>query len=168
MIEDGRLTDRHGVWYVRYWENGREVRKSLKTRDRLIAEARRCRLLGELLEASRFDGLDRVRAANELSGALVIALRSPLVYAWYRGDQVLYVGKGASGLGRPLSPHHHKLSGILPTDVLRFWSCASAEEASLLEANLIDEWHPLLNGAETSANPDASEPALMVLTQHQS
>lgn len=30
-----------------------------------------------------------------------------LVYAWLRGDEVLYVGKSDTGLGRPLTSAHH-------------------------------------------------------------
>lgn len=83
----------------------------------------------------------------ELSGLQVLALRSPLVYAWLRGPRVLYVGRGLKGMVRPLSHAHHRLDVIQPTDRLRVWPCATDLEAAILEQKLIAELLPELNGA---------------------
>lgn len=141
----GWVARRGDVWYLNCHLNGKIIRESLKTTDRDVAEARLRRRIAELKEQVLLSGaLDRVRAKGELTGADVLLLRAPLVYVWYRGDAVLYVGRGR-GLGRPLDPAHHRLSGIQPTDVVRFWKCASTEEADVLEGRLIAELAPTLN-----------------------
>lgn len=147
----GGLLIRHGIYYARYCRRGRTVRFSLKTRDPHVAAARLGIHLATVDEQERLDGaVERLCAGVELLGADVIALRRPVVYVWRRGDRVLYVGKGASGIGRPLSPAHHRLQKLLPDDTVRILWCRDAAEADTLEARLIEHWRPPLNrGTET-------------------
>src|SRR5262249_33980074 len=73
---------------------------------------------------SSFDFLALQQPANarsiaEILGKLSTAVftfeqlrryRAPCVYALLRGDEVLYIGKGSSGVTRPLDAHHHRLA----------------------------------------------------------
>jgi hypothetical protein len=149
MRGDGSVIRRGRVWYTRIYVGGKEIRTSTgaTNRDDAIAQLKAAR------EASRDSG-PRGRALNAglrkihtgtLSGADVCALRRPLVYAWFRGEEVLYVGKGAMGMYRPLHPKHHRLHDIAPDDELRFWACANAAEAEAFESQLIKRWRPRLN-----------------------
>ncbi len=58
--------------------------------------------------------------------------RSPLVYMWTRGPEVLYVGMTGQGLARPLAASHEQLRDFQPGDVLRIWrggNCTALENA---------------------------------------
>ncbi len=72
--------------------------------------------------------------------------RRPCVYAWIRGDEVLYVGKGESGLERPISSTHHRTSHMEPGDRLLVWTTASRSLALITEAKLISGIKPRFNG----------------------
>jgi len=77
-----------------------------------------------------------------LRGAL---FNRPVVYAWCRDGEVLYVGSGCS-IGRPLNARHHRMrSGVLPQDDLLVWTQPSLRAARLLECRLIRELEPTLN-----------------------
>lgn len=146
MRGDGFLYLRGSVWHASYPANGKRVRLSLRTDQEV--EARE--LLRKLRATSRAHALE-ARAAvaamedGELDGAQVARLRGPIVYAWFRDGQPLYVGKGATGIARPLSQRHHRLLGILPTDKLRIWCCESAQHACHRELELIRALRPSLN-----------------------
>lgn len=81
-----------------------------------------------------------------LSGLDLLLARRPFVYVWQRGDQVLYVGKAESGIGRLVDPTHHRLREVLVTDKVRIIRCATGADAVLLERRLIAELRPALNG----------------------
>jgi hypothetical protein len=147
MRGDGWLMRRGEVWYYCGYVAGKKFRISTHERDRETAEriVRRRGLPGMNAARGAVERLRRARWAGELSGAEVLVLRSPLVYAWLRGEQVLYVGKGETGFNRPLSPSHHQLGMMLPTDTLRLWACDTAAEACELEVHLIRQLRPVLN-----------------------
>jgi hypothetical protein len=48
----------------------------------------------------------------------------PIVYAWIRAEEVLYVGCSWVGTERPLSAKHEKLRAFQPGDRLAVWACA--------------------------------------------
>jgi len=81
----------------------------------------------------------------ELNGETVLALRRPVVYLWYRGSRILYVGKGDGGIARPLAADHEKLVAIEPNDRLVLWRCNSPEGAARTERLLIRKLRPELN-----------------------
>jgi hypothetical protein len=149
MKGDGFVYLRGRTYHASYNGPTGRVRVSLRTTDADIARER----LRELGDATRDAvsprpwlrrALDRM-VAGELTGQDVIRLRAPIVYAWFRGEQALYVGKGAMGLARPFSQRHHRLLTILPTDTLRIWCCDNAEDAAHRELELIRELRPTLN-----------------------
>ncbi len=75
----------------------------------------------------QLDVPDVVLTFNELQAA-----RSPLVYMWTRGPEVLYVGMTSQGLARPLAASHEQLRDFQPGDVLRIWrggNCTALENA---------------------------------------
>jgi hypothetical protein len=146
----GRIYKRGDIYWLAYSVAGQETRESAHTRSFQEAEAfLRKRLLEKSVMVQTWrslrTGLERFRQTALLTGAEILAMRNPLVYAWFRGDEALYVGKGETGLSRPLSPAHHQLKGILPDDRIRIWSCQTATEAVQLELALIDKLQPLLN-----------------------
>lgn len=155
MRGDGSVYLRRGrVWWIQYRAAGRRYFESANTTDEVKArELLRQRTANKRFNVELLAAIGG-QSMGVLSGEEVIALRGPLVYAWKRGQHVLYVGKGETGMARALHPRHHKLRGILPTDQLHFWRCATAEEACRLEATLIESLEPSRNGrAELATTP---------------
>ena len=76
----------------------------------------------------------------------VRALGGPIVYAWVRGDQVLYVGFGGHGFARPLQRTHHRLFAMEPGDRVVVWCFDTEEQAAEAERQLIRLLHPPMNG----------------------
>ena len=78
--------------------------------------------------------------------ATLLLLRSPLVYVFRRGADVMYVGKGACA-SRPLDRNHHALGdlGADQNDSLELHVCESEAAALKLEAALILELRPVRN-----------------------
>ncbi len=68
--------------------------------------------------------------------------RSPLVYMWTRGTEVLYVGMTGQGLARPLAASHEHLRDFQPGDLLRIWR---GENCTALENALIYHLRPRFN-----------------------
>ncbi len=68
--------------------------------------------------------------------------RSPLVYLWTRGPEVLYVGMTSQGLARPLAASHEQLRDFQPGDLLRIWR---GEKYTALENTLIYHLRPRFN-----------------------
>lgn len=66
----------------------------------------------------------------------------PIVYAWIRAEEVLYVGCSWVGTERPLSAKHEKLRAFQPGDRLAVWACA---DPGPLEESLIRRWRPRYN-----------------------
>jgi hypothetical protein len=69
--------------------------------------------------------------------------QQPIVYAWIRGNEVLYVGRSTVGVERPMSMNHEKLRGFEAEDRLVIWACAAPGPT---EGALILRWRPRLNG----------------------
>lgn len=81
----------------------------------------------------------------QLGYARVNVLGGPVVYVWSRRQVgVLYVGSSANGGARFLSAHHHALR-LEPNDVLDIYPMADAEEARLVERDLIAALKPPFN-----------------------
>lgn len=166
MRGDGNLILRGRIWYLRTYVNGREYRVSTRTTSRKKAlamlaarAARRAEVESFAPERRHLNAGLRALHSGSISGGALMALRQPIVYAWLRGDQVLYVGKGEMGMYRPLHPRHHRLRGVAADDEVRFWCCADAEEAARFELELIRKWRPSLNRrptppAESVITPD--------------
>jgi len=107
----------------------------------------------EEAELALKEGMATHKAAREakgtvftLTGHQIQILRGPLVYLWSRNSEALYVGMSSQGLLRPLDPRHHRLQSILIGDSLQIIRCIDSEGARALEANLIEQLKPLLNG----------------------
>jgi len=162
MRGDGYLFQRRGYWWVGIRISGRFIQRSCRTKD--IDEARR--QLSEWTLKKRDpvkhrefvaarEGQILEQTARALSGGGTVTLRGeqflaarrPLVYAWVRGGEALYVGMSTVGLGRPLSRTHEQLHAFLKTDSLRIWPCADAKVAAALERRLIRRLHPPFNRA---------------------
>lgn len=121
-------------WTVEYTDRfGRRHRLS-RSRTREEAEALRQRLTGDV-------------AAWRLTGTELRVLRGPVVYILRRGGRVLYVGRSAQGLARPLASTHHVLGRLAfdGSEELTAFLCASAAEAVAVEAELILRMRPELN-----------------------
>ena len=80
-----------------------------------------------------------------LKGHEARLLASPIVYAWFRGREALYVGMSRYGLLRCLDPKHGALRDMQADDELRVWTMPSIEEAVRREEELICELRPTLN-----------------------
>jgi hypothetical protein len=50
--------------------------------------------------------------------------QQPIVYAWIRGEAMLYIGSSYRGVERPMSAKHEKLGGFQAGDQLIIWACA--------------------------------------------
>jgi hypothetical protein len=66
----------------------------------------------------------------------------PIVYAWTRGEEVLYVGCSYRGVERPLAAGHEKLRDFQTGDRLVIWACA---DPLATEEALIRRWRPRYN-----------------------
>lgn len=86
-------------------------------------------------------------AAWRLTGTELRLLRGPVVYVLRQRSRVLYVGRSAQGLTRPLASTHHVLGRLAfdGSEELAVFPCASAAEAVAVEAELIVRMRPELN-----------------------
>jgi hypothetical protein len=75
-------------------------------------------------------------------------LRSPIVYVWARGEEVLYVGMSVVGVARPVGKHE-RLVDFQPGDMLWIWRC---DNPAVLETMLIRELRPRLNAVRHDPN----------------
>ena len=147
---DGGVFLRRGIWYLIYHVAGKRVRMSSGTNDRAEAEWMLRRHLADArvlaLHAKPFkNAFWDASVENNLTGAQVIALRRPVVYLWIREGKILYIGKGDSGLHRPLQPNHHRLVDMRPLDEVRLCWCLTAGDACALERKLILKHKPPMN-----------------------
>jgi hypothetical protein len=76
------------------------------------------------------------------------ALAGPIVYAWVRGDEILYVGFSSNGVARTLSRAHHRLVSMEPGDRAVIWCFETEDQAAAAERELIRLLHPPLNGRQ--------------------
>jgi len=78
-----------------------------------------------------------------LEAAALRPWQQAVIYAWIRGDEVLYIGASSRGLARPIDPRHEKLREFLPGDRLAIWPVPEPWE---LEMRLIEDIKPARNG----------------------
>lgn len=98
--------------------------------------------------------------AQQLSGTEVRELQRPSVYAWVRGDEVLYVGSSRLGLVRAILPTHHRLAAVEAGDMVLLWRFSSSDEAVQSEQQLIATLRPRLNNnMDSSFLPHQPVPA---------
>jgi predicted GIY-YIG superfamily endonuclease len=76
----------------------------------------------------------------------VRAMLTPVVYAWKRGDEYLYIGF-TSCLYRRFGGHHviGKRDELKPTDQFDVWYFRSRREARAFELRMIAHYHPKFN-----------------------
>lgn len=99
--------------------------------------------------------VERYGCPNEtVPGDVFREMRQPLVYIWVRGDQILYVGKGAS-LSRPLSRDHHLMFGVRNGDSVLIFFRDSDDSALLLEHRMINAAKPAFNLRDEGRNEAA-------------
>ena len=127
----------------------RKVRKSrLCATEALAHEAetvlkRKCLALAEGQEEGDF--VDLAPATVTWQGRQVLQLRYPIVYAWMRGEEILYIGRGLKGVTRPFAHDHPHLKGLLPTDELKVWTFPTGTIARAVEVAMIAVARPPLN-----------------------
>ena len=80
------------------------------------------------------------------TGLEVLRMRTPIIYAWVRDGEVLYIGMSIRGLERPFSRLHHRLIDMEVSDFLFVWQCSSVKDLEALEKKLIAELKPKFNG----------------------
>jgi hypothetical protein len=121
-------------WAVDFVDRFGRRRVIQRARTREEAEELRRRLTGEV-------------SAWRLTGVELRVLRGPVVYILKRGTVVLYVGRSAQGLARPLASSHHVLGRLAfdGSEELTVFPCTSAAEAAAVEAELIVRMAPTLN-----------------------
>lgn len=70
--------------------------------------------------------------------------RSPIVYAWIRGESLLYIGQSAVGIARPIDARHEHLGGEPWTEVdrLAIWRMPTAQAACHIEELTIEALRP--------------------------
>lgn len=96
--------------------------------------------------------VERYGCPNEtVPGDVFREMRQPLVYVWVRGDQILYVGKGAS-LSRPASRDHHLMFGVRNGDFVLIFFRDSDDGALLLEQRMINAARPAFNLRDEDQN----------------
>lgn len=78
----------------------------------------------------------------ELDGAELC--KTPVVYAWMRDEQLLYVGSGGS-IRRPFGREHMRLRTARAGDKVFIWLMPTMRAALESEARLIATHRPLLN-----------------------
>jgi hypothetical protein len=101
----------------------------------------------ELGPEKEIEKLTAVPAAFVLSGSELLRMRRPCVYFWIRGEELLYVGKGSSGIERPLGRGHHRLRDMKSTDFLLVYQCSEGTEVAI-EQTLIATLKPRFNGLQ--------------------
>jgi hypothetical protein len=87
-------------------------------------------------------------ATAEFSGAQILSVRGPVVYAWCRGDEALYIGCSKNGLVRPFHPFHSRLKEVQHGDTVRIWRMASMAAATAQEDFLVRALRPKFNTLE--------------------
>jgi hypothetical protein len=92
-------------------------------------------------------------AAFRISCTKLRRVRRHIVYAWVRGDRVLYVGMSTAGFLRPLSAGHEVCWAFEDGDALLLWPAADRDEARRLEADAIRLVGPAYNGPNRREQP---------------
>jgi len=71
-----------------------------------------------------------------------------IIYAWIRGDEVLYIGASWRGVERPMGVAHEKIRDFQSGDRLVIWAPLEADGGTYLgdiEDRLIRQWRPRHN-----------------------
>jgi len=94
----------------------------------------------------------------------------PLVYAWKRADQWLYVGR--SHMGQARIYNHNRINKVEPLqniDEIFVWEFEKASEANFLEAQLISLHQPIYNvgGVRELCRGLETRPCLMCKNEFQ-
>ncbi len=168
MVRLGIVYRRGDKWWVRYRVSGQEVRRSASKEAgrpvRTLEEAKNALQIGLRRALTARQGLNRPLLAKDssreiprkiqriigdpdfiLPGFDVVRQRAPIVYAWARGREILYVGRSRLGVARFLSENHHKVQDVRPSDVIMAWVFRTPEEAERAEGVLVDALAPRLN-----------------------
>jgi len=174
MRGDGRIfkPKKSRFWHIAYYgprPDGSlgEIRESARTDDERKARTLLRRRMAHVIAnrektVRRFAPTDYIPTSSKssLAAAQGIAgnpiwridstmfaqLVGPIVYAWVRGDEVLYVGVGASGIARPFRLSHHRALRACSDDGhLLIWTCPTPVAAYQLERELILQLAPREN-----------------------
>lgn len=175
-----------GTWFICYSVRGQERRRSVAKllgkrpaecteEDALVALSLRRRQAQSQKYADaplrrmsfRPDTLQVAAKANGLLGPVpmvidsteLAALCGPIVYAFFRHGEALYVGMSKNGLERPFGSHHavgHIRREVGADDHLVIWPCVSIADALALERRAIKELRPSLNGRRLTDSADST------------
>ncbi len=104
------------------------------------------------------DAVVQKTARAAFSASDVRDLGGPLVYAWVRGEDVLYVGLGAYGLARPLARNHHRLADMAPGDRLLVWTWPEPALAEHAEREIIQRLRPPKNDSPVPRRSPVAKP----------
>jgi hypothetical protein len=77
-----------------------------------------------------------------LEGDDLRRFQGPLVYEFWKGKKVLYVGLSCTGIARPFNPGHDKKSLRLLADRIIIHWCLTEAEARTMERILIETYRP--------------------------
>lgn len=77
-----------------------------------------------------------------LEGECLKVFRGPLVYEFWKGRKILYVGVSLQGISRPFNPGHHRRSLFLLSDRIIVHRCSTPGEAKNMERILIETYRP--------------------------
>jgi|GEM_PF-5938840 hypothetical protein len=118
-------------------------------------------MMASLYESSDLRAaLDRLREMlgqeADLSSETIIKLRTvPVIYAWTRTIEILYVGMSSRGMARAMDPLHHAVHHRLRgTECLHVWPQPSEREARHWEARVIREMQPAWNTMHRAPQPE--------------
>ena len=82
----------------------------------------------------------------EFTGDAFRLFCGPIVYLFLRDGKPLYIGMSSAGLSRPGGRVHHKAAARDQADQVKTWSCRTVRDARKLEAILIHQLKPSMNG----------------------
>jgi hypothetical protein len=150
----GGLRLRGRIWWILYRRDGKQFAESTKTgtNDGRSEDVALAMLRQRIAEEALLSCTRTITKGPNLrfSGQELNVLLRPIVYAFYRSGECLYVGSGGS-LARPLDTNHHHRADLTGADELVIYPCLNREEARVQEARLIDSLHPILNVAGVAA-----------------
>lgn len=153
-----------GIWHMRYRVNGRVFRHTTGTANltearAILAQHEHAAALNKPVAALGLltTAIPQVRYAI-LSGQALRDMKGPLAYVYVIEGRVKYVGMSRNGLERPLHTSHHLLGRIRATagHSLMYFPVETVEEASRLEAELIELLHPEWNDGK-AATPEVTD-----------
>jgi hypothetical protein len=95
---------------------------------------------------------------REIDGYTFIQYRKPCIYAWFRGNECLYVGKSSNGIVRPMGKHQviGRKDSIQLTDTLylHFPETQTNDELQTIETEYIavlkPKYHRMLQSQVTN------------------